>query len=124
MCLCYCLALFHSSVSEAAAVNVCGRLAKEFMLSFNAIMREADRLAGREPFDRMLHGPDAQWWQRIYYRNQAFKGDVIAILPDGRVAFIQERELPAFYRAIGRNILSLPSRKVQLPYRKNKEKEL
>ncbi|MBP1730037.1 MAG: hypothetical protein H6Q55_466 [Deltaproteobacteria bacterium] len=93
---------------------------RSFMSRFNAEARKADVAAGRPQADRILHGADAQFWQRIYFRNQAFKGDAIVVLPDGRVRFLAEAELPSFYQKIGREILSIFSRKYQLPHEPGK----
>ena len=98
--------------------DVVGRLPGEFMRDFNRRLRELDVAQGRTPYDRVRHGGMAQWWQRIYYMNQKFKGDVIAIAPGGKIYEIPGAVLEALYIAIGRDILSLPSRRVQLPYKK------
>ncbi len=88
---------------------------RSFMNRFNKAAKQADVAAGRPPVDRIVHGGDAQFWQRNYFRNQVFKGDAVVILPDGRVAYLTEGELPGFYRSIGREVLSINSRRYQLP---------
>lgn len=89
---------------------------RSFMSRFNSAAKQADVSAGRAPVDRIVHGGDAQFWQRNYFRNQVFKGDAVVILPDGRVAYLTEGELPGFYKSIGREVLSINSRKYILPH--------
>ena len=68
---------------------------------------------------RIVHGADAQFMQYKTFRTQAFKGDAIGILPDGRVVYFTNKDLIRFYKDIGRSRLTLPEGTKLQPYKKN-----
>ncbi|UCF64278.1 MAG: hypothetical protein JSW33_00180 [bacterium] len=103
-----------AAVPEKATGDVVAPQVRRFMQSFNSKLSElGDRFA------RLVHGADAQFIQRLKFRKEAFKGDAIGVMPDGRVVYFSQRELAAFYKAIGRSRLDLPSKSTKLePYKK------
>jgi len=106
-----------AAVPEATTGDVMGPSADKFSSEFNA------RLQGEGGAGRVVHGADAQFMQYATYRKQAFKGDVIGVLPNGDVVFIPEAEVAAFYKTIGRARLQLPTGKQPQPYKKGAKKE-
>ncbi|MFQ5498513.1 MAG: hypothetical protein ACE5FH_02470 [Candidatus Zixiibacteriota bacterium] len=84
-------------------------LVKKFLQLFNK----------RTGSKRIQHGADAQFINYKLHRDMAFKGDAFGILPDGRVVFLPNARIAAFYKAIGRQRLgvSLTKTSIEKAYR-------
>jgi len=91
-----------AAVPETLGGDVVGPDVRRFAKAFNA------RLNSQGSVNRVLHGADAQFMQYKAFRKNAFAGDAIGILPDGRVVYFTEAGLARYYRAIGRPRLALP----------------
>lgn len=103
-----------AAVPEHVTGDVVSPAVRKFMQAFNSKLSKLG-----DQFSRVIHGADAQFIQRKKFRKEAFKGDAIGVMPDGRVVYFSPKELAAFYRAIGRSRLDLPSKSTRLePYRK------
>jgi hypothetical protein len=98
-----------AAVPDAVGSDVRNPIVNRVINAFNAKLK-----ASGDPHARIVHGADAQFIQRIKVRPDAFRGDAIAVLPDGRVAFFTPQELAGFYRSIGRSRLDLPSKRTKL----------
>jgi hypothetical protein len=101
-----------AGVPESMKGDVTNPLVNWFKNAFNSKLKES----GDMP--RVVHGADAQFMQFKTYRQNAFKGDSIGILPDGRVVSLTEANVGSFYQKIGRSRLELPQGTKLEPYKK------
>jgi hypothetical protein len=93
-----------AAVPASKGANVTNPEASEFARQFNG------KLAAEGDSARIVHGADAQFMQyKMYGRTDPFKGDVIGIMPDGRVFLLKGPQVAQFYRAIGRTRLEIPA---------------
>ncbi len=97
-------------VPETVKGDVVSPHVRRFADAFNK------ELKGKGDMNRIVHGADAQFMQYRAFRNQAFKGSAIGILPDGRVMYFTDKGLAEFYKAIGRSRLDMASGKRLTPY--------
>jgi hypothetical protein len=106
----------HSQGSNLAAVpsKVTGDVQSPHVTTFIRLFNHA-----LNAMKRIVHGADAQFMQYKEFRTQAFKGDVIGILPDGRVVYFTNKDLIRFYKDIGRSRLTLPEGTKLQPYKKD-----
>ncbi len=88
-------------VPDKVSGDVRNPIINKFANAFNA------RLQAQGDVSRIVHGADAQFMQYRHFRKNAFKGDAIGILPDGRVVYFSEAGLGNFYKAIGRSRLDI-----------------
>lgn len=94
-------------VPDKVSGDVRNPIINKFANAFNA------RLQAQGDVSRIVHGADAQFMQYRHFRKNAFKGDAIGILPDGRVVYFSEAGLGNFYKAIGRSRLDIgPSARI------------
>ncbi|MFZ5979820.1 MAG: hypothetical protein ACOYVF_04245 [Candidatus Zixiibacteriota bacterium] len=102
----------HSQGRNLAAVpeNVSGDVRNPIVSRFADAFNQ--RLRSLGDVNRIVHGADAQFMQYRHFRKQAFKGDAIGIMPDGRVVFFSEAGLANFYKAIGRSRLDIGKAKI------------
>lgn len=101
-----------AAVPEAVGDNVSNPIIDRFAKAFNS------QLQARGDTSRIVHGADAQFMQYRHFRKNAFKGDAIGILPDGRVVHLSEAGLGNFYKSIGRSRLDIGRRARLKPYKK------
>jgi|GEM_PF-6862099 len=101
-------------VPEAVGGDVRNPLVNKFANAFNS------QLQARGDTSRIIHGADAQFMQYRHFRKNAFKGDAIGILPDGRVVHLSEAGLSKFYKSIGRSRLDIGKRARLQPYKKKR----
>ena len=99
-------------VPEAVSQNVSNPIVNRFANAFN------QRLRSNGDVNRIVHGADAQFMQYRHFRNGAFKGDAIGVMPDGRVVFLSEAGLAKFYKSIGRSRLDIGKRARLQGYKK------
>jgi hypothetical protein len=93
-----------AAVPGAKGANVTNPLVSQFAKRFNAKLQADGDTA------RIVHGADAQFMQyKMYGRLDPFKGDVIGIMPDGRVFYLKAGQVAEFYRSIGRSRLEVPA---------------
>jgi hypothetical protein len=93
-----------AAVPDAKGANVTNPLVSQFTKRFNTKLQADGDLA------RVMHGADAQFMQyKMYGRQDAFKGDVIGIMPDGRVFYLKAGQVAEFYKGIGRSRLEIPA---------------
>lgn len=106
----------HSQGSNIAGVpsKVTGDVQSPHVTTFIRLFNHA-----LNAMKRIVHGADAQFMQYKTFRTQAFKGDAIGILPDGRVVYFTNKDLIRFYKDIGRSRLTLPEGTKLQPYKKN-----
>jgi len=88
-------------VPESVGQNVSNPIVNRFGNAFN------QRLRAQGDVNRIVHGADAQFMQYRHFRNGAFKGDAIGVMPDGRVVYLSQSGLAKFYKSIGRSRLDI-----------------
>ena len=97
-------------IGEGGKINVKANVSNPIVNRFaNALNKLLD-------VPRIVHGADAQFMQYRYFRSEAFKGEPFMVifpknvLPPGspRVFLLNNAELQAFYRMIGRSRLEIP----------------
>ncbi|MBN1211615.1 MAG: hypothetical protein JXA92_03480 [candidate division Zixibacteria bacterium] len=101
-----------AAVPETLGDNVSNPIIDKFANAFNS------QLQARGDTSRIVHGADAQFMQYKHFRKNAFKGDAVGILPDGRVVYFSEAGLGKFYKSIGRSRLNIGKRARLKPYKK------
>jgi hypothetical protein len=102
-----------AAVPEKMGGDVTNPLVNWFKNLFNS------RLADAGDMPRVVHGADAQFMQYKWFRQNAFKGEMIGVLPDGRVVYFTEAAAANFYKGIGRSRLQLPKGTKLEKYRKD-----
>jgi hypothetical protein len=100
-------------VPETIKGDVVGPHVKKFSDAFNSELRSKGDVS------RIVHGGDAQFMQYRAFRKNAFKGEAIGILPDGRVVHFTQGGIADFYKAIGRSRLDMPTGRRLQPYKKD-----
>jgi hypothetical protein len=109
-----------AGVPRSVSGDVVSPAVRKFTNAFNQKVRnapEASQGGLNYSGDRIVHGADAQFIQYRYFRKNAFKGDAVGIMPDGRIVYFTESALAQFYKAIGRSRLGIPQGKRSQPYR-------
>ena len=80
-----------AAVPEKITGDVVAPSVRRFIDAFNSRLK-----AMGDQFARLVHGADAQFIQRLKFRKEAFKGDVVGILPDGKWYIFHQKNSRSF----------------------------